>query len=58
MSSPRARRLRTSRLGGGISSGINRLVPRGSHTLALLVLATLAMGAAVWLAPDSSRWSP
>ena len=52
MSSPRARRLRTSRIGGGLASGINRLVPRGSHTLALLVLATLAIGAAVYLLPD------
>jgi len=51
MSSPRARRLRTSRLGGGLASGINRLVPRAAHTLALLVIATLAIGVALWLFP-------
>jgi len=54
MSSPRARRLRTSPIGGKLASGINRVVPRGSQTLGLLVLATLGIGVAVVLLPDYS----
>ena len=52
MSSPRVRRLRTSPIGGKLISGINRVVPRGSQTLGLLVLATLGIGVAVVLLPD------
>ena len=53
MTSPRARRLRTSAVGGRVSSGINHVVPRGSQTLVLLVLITLVFGALVRAAPDS-----
>ena len=52
MTFPRARRLRSSTVGGSVASGINRVVPRGSRSLVVLVMSTLAIGVAVWLLPD------
>lgn len=51
MSSPRAR-LRSSSVGGRVAAGVNRVVPRGSLALVVLVVSTLAIGVAVVLLPD------
>ena len=50
MSSPRGR-MRSSRVGGRVAEGVNRVVPRGSLALVVLVLATLVIGVAAVLLP-------
>ena len=48
MSSTDARARASAGLRGQLTGALNRLVPRGSRTLVLLVIATLLIGAAIW----------
>ncbi len=53
MSSPRERHGRpAARLGRGLEGLLNRVVPRGSRLLVLLVLTTVSFGVAIALFPD------
>ena len=42
----------------GLDLGLGRLVPRGSRTLALLVLLTLGIGVAIWQIPHDMPLTP
>lgn len=51
MSSSDARRPTSAGLGGRLTSALNQVVPRGSRVLVLLVIATVAIGVAIWRFP-------
>jgi hypothetical protein len=48
MSSTDARARASAGLRGQIANALNRVVPRGSRTLVLLVISTVLIGAAIW----------
>lgn len=51
MSSSDARRPTSAGLRGRLTSALNQVVPRGSRVLMLLVVATVAIGVAIWRFP-------